>query len=225
MSLLGWYFGVLEQFGFPLVVAMMALAVPSELVIPPAAYILVKDHPDLGSAIFFALLVILAGAIGFCCSATIIYWTARGIGRPIIVKYGKYLLVPEKKLKLAEQWVARYGAGGIILGSMLPGIRHIICIPAGIVGMRFRTFTIMAFIGSGIWATVLTIFGLVMSKDMAAMLKSKAESASCQHALTNLYLGMGILIALIVIIYLVIMKRHSRPAPAATTASVADSVQ
>ncbi len=90
-ALLSWYFAILGQFGIPGMVVMTALAVPSELVIPPAAYVEVyKESPNWGSAVLLSLLVIVAGAVGFTLSACLVYWVARGIGRPIIVAYGKY---------------------------------------------------------------------------------------------------------------------------------------
>ena len=120
-ALLNWYFAILGQFGLQGVAIMTSLAVPSELVIPPAAYVEVyqKSH-NLGSALLLLLLVILAGAVGFTISACIVYWAVRGLGRPLITRYGKYCLLPEKKLKLAERWVAHYGAGSILLVSCCP---------------------------------------------------------------------------------------------------------
>lgn len=220
LALLNWYFGILDNFGVAGVVVMMALAVPSELVIPPVAYVEVyKESPNFGTAVLISLAITLAGAIGFCISTTFIYWLSRGFGRPLIVKYGKYILIPEKKLKLAEEWIERYGAAGIMLGALLPGIRHIICIPAGIAKMRFRTFTIMAFIGSAIWSAVLTIFGLIMSKDMAAMVGGgiKGETVGYKHAFTNLTLGTIALVALVAVLYMILLRRKRVPAGEVST--------
>ena len=214
-ALLTWYFTILGKFGLAGVIVMTALAVPSEVVIPPAAYVVVyKPGTHFGTACLCALLVIVAGALGFTLSAVLCYWAARGIGRPLIVRYGKYVLLPEKKLKLGESWVARYGAGGIMLGALLPGIRHLVCLPAGMMGMRFRTFTIMAFTGSALWCAVLTVFGLLMSHDMAEMLRhgSSLESAGYKHAFSNLSLGTSALVVLVAILYIILLKRNNTQA-------------
>ncbi len=77
-------------------------------------------------------------------------------------------------------------------------------------GMRFRNFTMMAFIGSAIWCTVLTVFGLLMSRDMEVMVQYGVthESASCKHAFLNLTIGTAILVALVAILYIALLKRH-----------------
>ncbi len=114
-------------------------------------------------AVVLFLAVMVSAALGYTMSAVVCYWAARGIGRPLIVRYGKYLMLPEKKLKLGEVWVARYGAGGIMLGALLPGVRHLVCIAAGLMGLRFRTLALMAFTGSLLWSAALAVFGLLMS--------------------------------------------------------------
>jgi len=211
-ALLTWYFAILGKFGIPGVAVMTALAVPSEVVIPPAAYVVVYKHGgNVGAACLWAVLVIVAGALGYTASAILCYWAARGIGRPLIVRYGKYLLLPEKKLKLGEDWVARYGAVGIMLGALLPGVRHLACVPAGMMGMRFRTFTLMAFTGSAIWCAILVVFGLLMSRDMAAMVQlgSSREPAGYQHACANLIYGTTTLIVVVAILYFLLLKNNA----------------
>jgi membrane protein DedA with SNARE-associated domain len=192
-GILTWYFNTLQQFGLLGVVALMAMEssifpVPSELVIPPAAYL--ESHAK-GGGLPLTAAVIFAGTLGSYLGSAITYWVARLIGRPLIVRYGKYLFIPEKKLKMAERWVARYGAGGIFFARLLPVVRHLISIPAGMIGMRFRTFSIMTILGSFLWCTVLTLFGLFMSRDMEVILREGGKAAGhepavLQHAMRNL---------------------------------------
>ena len=214
---LNWYFDILGQFGLLGVVVLMAMEssifpVPSELVVPPAAYL--ESHAR-GGSIFLTLLVILAGTVGSYLGSVITYWVARVVGRPFILKYGKYVLIPEHKLKLAEQWVARYGAGGIFFARLLPVVRHLISIPAGMMGLRFRTFSIMTILGSALWCTVLTIFGMVMADDMALLKESGAESAAFKAAFHNLSMATAILVGVMIILYVVIVNRPKKRAPIA----------
>ncbi|HEY3417990.1 MAG TPA: DedA family protein [Armatimonadota bacterium] len=214
-GLLQWYFGILGQFGLLGVVVLMAMEssifpVPSELVVPPAAYL--ESHVK-GGALPLTLLVILAGTVGSFIGASVTYWISRWIGRPLIVKYGKYILIPEHKLRVAERWVAQYGASGIFFARLLPVVRHLISIPAGLADLRFRTFAIMTFLGSAIWCTVLTIFGLVMAHDMAMVVREgiNLESAGYKHAFQNLTLGTIGLVAVMGILYALVIRRQHAP--------------
>ncbi|MHB9024925.1 MAG: DedA family protein [Armatimonadota bacterium] len=215
-GLLQWYFGILEQFGLLGVVVLMAMEssifpVPSELVVPPAAYL--ESHMK-GGALPLTLLVILAGTVGSFIGASVTYWISRWIGRPLIVKYGKYIFIPEHKLHVAERWVARYGAGGIFFARLLPVVRHVISIPAGIAGLRFRTFASMTILGSAIWCTVLTIFGMMMAADMEMVIRGGVdmESAGYKQAFQNLTLATIGMVAVIGVLYALIMRRQPAPA-------------
>lgn len=215
---LTWYLHVLDQFGLVVVLVMMSLCGPGEAIMPFAAYAEVyKKSTNFGmSAMNFAL-VVLVGAIGYYISVVIVYAISRVVGRPLIVKYGKYILIPEKKLKVAEQWVAQYGVAGLLIAPLIPGIRHAICIPAGIIGMRFRTYSIGMFFGGLVWCIILAIFGLVMAKDMAVIERAgfENESPAFKHAMTNLTWACASLVAVMGTLYFLVMhgrKPHQVPA-------------
>ncbi|HEX2948682.1 MAG TPA: DedA family protein [Armatimonadota bacterium] len=220
-SIMTWYFGILDQFGLLGVVALMAMEssifpVPSEMVIPPAAVVYLHDaHRD--GAVILTIVVILAGTIGSYIGASTTYWVARALGRPFIVKYGKYFLITEKKLKEADQWMVRYGAGGIFLARLLPVVRHIISIPAGIIGMRFRTFSTMTILGSLLWCTVLAIFGLVMADEMQLIVAnhgqfaSPAEAAMVHAAVNKLTLATLGLVGVVMACYIILVRVKGRP--------------
>lgn len=210
-----WYFAILDQWGLLGVVALMALEstivpIPSEIVIPPAAYL--ESHLQ-GGAIFLTCLVIVAGTVGSVIGASLMYWIARWIGRPLMLRFGKYLLVTEAKMHRAEEWVVRYGAAGVFLARLLPGIRHLNPIPAGIVRMPFQTFVLMTLVGSALWCTVLTIFGLLMAPDMAILIQSggNIESPQYRHAVTNLTWGSCGLASLVIVLYGMGKRLHARP--------------
>jgi membrane protein DedA with SNARE-associated domain len=229
-GILGWYFATLQQFGLLGVVVLMAMEssifpVPSELVIPPAAYL--ESHAKGGGPLL-TVLVIHAGTLGSYLGSAITYWVARAIGRPLIVRYGKYIFIPEKKLQIAEQWVAHYGAGGIFFARLMPVVRHLISIPAGIMGLRFRTFSIMTILGSFIWCTVLTFFGLFMAKDMAIVIEGRGafhnamERQQFEHAMNNLTWATLLLVAVVFGLYLFVQRQGHRKNAEAAVDSPAD---
>jgi membrane protein DedA with SNARE-associated domain len=183
------------------VITLMALEssifpIPSELVIPPAAVICLRDRMPREMAILLVLLVILAGVAGSFLGASITYWVSRILGRPLVLKYGKYLLITEKKLRGADRWMIKYGSSGIFIARLLPVVRHLISIPAGIIGMRYYTFSLMTLLGSFLWCTVLALFGIMMRHEMWAIIAQQGHFTSAieqqifQHALNNLTLAM-----------------------------------
>jgi membrane protein DedA with SNARE-associated domain len=128
------------------------LPVPSELVIPPAAYLATKA----GGGIFG---IIAVGTAGSWFGSAVMYGLSRLVGRVVIVKFGKFIMISEDKLERAEHWLHRYEAGGIFFARLLPVIRHLISIPAGIIRMNFAMFSAMTVTGSAIWCTILAVFG------------------------------------------------------------------
>jgi membrane protein DedA with SNARE-associated domain len=126
--------------------------VPSEIVIPPAAFLAAQGKLSFTG-------VVLAGTIGSYLGSAITYWASRLIGRPLIVKYGRFVFLTPKKLERAEHWLARYEAGGIFFARLLPVVRHLISIPAGIVRMNFAIFSVMTIVGSAIWCYILAYLG------------------------------------------------------------------
>jgi len=128
------------------------LPVPSEVVIPPAAYLAVSAGGGIWS-------IILVGTFGSWFGSAVMYWLSRWLGRAFILGFGKYVMISEEKLQRAEHWLHRYEAGGIFFARLLPVVRHLISIPAGVIRMNFSVFSAMTIAGSAIWCTVLAIFG------------------------------------------------------------------
>src|SRR5919198_6127938 len=182
-ALIGFWFGLVQKWGYLGIVVLMAMEssifpVPSEVVIPPAAF-----WANQGRFNFWG--VVLAGTVGSYIGSAITYWVSLWVGRLAIVKWGKYLFVNEGKLQRAERFVHRYEAGGIFFARLLPVIRHVISIPAGIIRMNFATFSVMTLAGSGLWCSVLTWFGqkvltreMIDSKDATALINAVKESGN-----------------------------------------------
>jgi membrane protein DedA with SNARE-associated domain len=196
-ELIDWYLHSLESGGYLLIVLLMFiestfLPLPSELIIPPAAHLAyTKGNMSL-------LGIVVAGAIGSWLGATAMYWAARVAGRPLILKFGKYVLVPPAKVEQAERWTAAYGNFGIFASRLLPVVRHLIGIPAGIVQMNYWKFSLWTLVGSGLWCAVLCWLGVKAGQDEALM---RGEL----HSLT--LWGVGILAALGVIYWFFVRRQ------------------
>jgi membrane protein DedA with SNARE-associated domain len=180
--LLQVWFGWVQQWGYLGIILLMAMEssifpVPSEIVIPPAAFLAGQGKLNLWA-------VLAAGTFGSWLGASITYWVSLWLGRIVIVKWGRLFLITESKLNRAEVWVGRYAAGGIFFARLLPVIRHLISIPAGIVRMNFATFSLMTIIGSALWCGVLAWFG--QTAITPEMLRDPASLAAAVKAKSHL---------------------------------------
>jgi len=195
--LLDWYTASLQTGGYPLIVLLMFiestfLPLPSELIIPPAAYLAyTKGNMSLTG-------IVLAGTLGSWLGATAMYWVARAAGRPLVLKFGKYFLISPAKVEKAERWAAAYGNFGIFASRLLPVVRHLIGIPAGIVQMNYGRFSLYTVIGSGLWCTVLCWLGIKAGQDESLM---RGEL----HSIT--LWGVGVLAVLGVIYYFFVHRQ------------------
>jgi len=156
-QLLKLWFEWSRDMGYLGVFLMMALEstivpVPSEIIMPPAGYWAAQGQMSLPG-------VILAGGLGSTFGSLLCYWFARTLGRVVLTKYGKWLLLPPERLELAERWLAQYAVGGVFLARLLPVVRHLIGFPAGLVRMPVGVFTLVTFLGSTLWCGVLAVFG------------------------------------------------------------------
>ncbi len=177
------WFQWVEQWGYLGIILLMAMEssifpVPSEVVIPPAAFLATEGKLNTFG-------VIAAGTFGSWLGATVTYWASLWLGRVFIARWGRYFLLSERKLERAENWVHRYEAGGIFFARLLPVIRHLISIPAGIIRMNFATFSGMTLAGSALWCSVLTWFGqrvltrsMIESKDATALINAVKGSGN-----------------------------------------------
>jgi membrane protein DedA with SNARE-associated domain len=167
--LLEWYQNSLATDGYPLVALLMAmessvLPLPSELVIPPAAHLAYTHQIPLT-----LWGIVLVGTLGSWVGATAMYWASRWAGRPLVMRYGKYVFIPAQKVEGAERWAAHYGGMGIFISRLLPVVRHLIGIPAGIVRMSYWKFSAFTVLGSAAWCSVLCWLGIKMGQDEKLM--------------------------------------------------------
>jgi membrane protein DedA with SNARE-associated domain len=135
--------------------------VPSELVIPPAA-ILAAQGGNMSIPG-----VIIAGTAGSWLGSAITYWVALFVGRPLVMKFGKYFFMKPDKVERAERLLHRYESGGIFFARLLPVLRHLISIPAGMIRMGFLKFSVLTTIGAAIWCSVLAVLGQKVGKTFS----------------------------------------------------------
>ena len=142
---------------------------PSEIVIPPAAYVAEDPNSNLHIAESYpvnVLLIVLFGTLGAMLGAIINYLLAMWLGRPIIYafadsKLGHLCLLSGEKVKKAEDYFNDHGKVSTFVGRLIPGIRQLISIPAGLCKMHFGWFLFYTFLGAGIWNTVLALLGYI----------------------------------------------------------------
>lgn len=158
-----WLADSILALGYPGLVFLMAvessfIPFPSELIMPPAGYLIHE-----GSMAW--LPTILSGVAGSVLGAVFNYWLALSLGRPFLLRYGGYFLLGPENLEKAETFFARHGEIATLVGRLIPVIRQLISLPAGAARMRFGRFCLFTAVGSGVWVTVLTVIGWLVGRN------------------------------------------------------------
>ncbi len=133
---------------------------PSEAVLIPAGYLIFEGKMNLFLVFLFALLGSLAGAY-------INYFLAKTLGRKFLERYGKYFFITHETLVKLDLYFCRHGSISTFSGRLIPGIRQLISIPAGIARMDLVKFTLYTALGAGIWAGVLIGLGYFIGENQA----------------------------------------------------------
>lgn len=136
---------------------------PSEIVVPPAAYFAMQEGSNLN-----IYLVVLFATIGALFGAMINYYLALWVGRPIVYKFansriGHMCLLDAEKVENAERYFDKHGAVSTLIGRLIPAVRQLISIPAGLARMKFSTFALFTTLGAGIWNIILAALGYMLS--------------------------------------------------------------
>ena len=161
---IAWCLGHLNYWVITLLMAIESsfIPFPSEVVIPPAAYMAAATGE------MSLWLIILCATLGALIGATVNYVLALYLGRPIIYRFansklGHLCLIDEEKVKLAEHYFDEHGAIGTIVGRLVPAVRQLISIPAGLARMRFGRFLLYTAIGAGAWNCILGAIGYALA--------------------------------------------------------------
>lgn len=180
-----------------------AVPIPAEVVIPPAAYWASQGRFNLAA-------IVIVATLGSWAGSALSYWIALKLGRPLVERHGKYVLLSPQKIKAADHWFAAYGAGGIFVARLLPGIRHVISIPAGLFEMNFRTFSIMTVIGAGVFNGALAWFGLKVLGDQPALMKDPTALIAVLKTKSHWLIGFALVVAALYALMMWMQKQAHR---------------
>jgi membrane protein DedA with SNARE-associated domain len=161
-SFFHWLADTILVLGYPGIVVLMAiessvLPLPSELVMPPAGYLAAKGQMN-------SVVAVAAGTLGSVIGALVNYALALYVGEPLLRKYGKYVLISASSLDRTERFFRRHGEISTLIGRLLPVVRHLISIPAGVSRMSLGRFIAFTALGAGVWCAILTYLGWLIGR-------------------------------------------------------------
>ena len=165
------FLGIITQvygaIGWPGVVFLMAIEsaaipFPSELIMPLAGWLLIQAK---GGSVWWVLLAGFYGGMGNLLGSWVAYWISMKGGRPLLLKYGKYVLMSKDEVDKAEIWFNKYGEWAVFIGRLLPVVRTFISIPAGLARMNLWRFSLYTFAGSFIWSLGLAYGGFLLGEN------------------------------------------------------------
>lgn len=176
---------------------------PSEVVVPPAAWLAATGSSDLN-----IYLVVVFATIGACIGAMVNYYLALWLGRPIIYKFvnsrvGHMCLLDEDKLKRAEVYFEKHGSVSTLVGRLIPAVRQLISIPAGLARMKIAKFILFTSLGAGVWNAVLAIIGWSLAKVPGIQTKEQLLERVSEY---SHIIGYSILAIVVVILVVLIYK-------------------
>ena len=166
---INWLVTTIGALGYPGIFLLMAMEssvipIPSEVVMPPAGYLAQRGEMN-------ALIAILCGTFGSLVGAYANYFAARYLGRPLLLKYGRYVWITEEKFAKVERYFRDHGEISTFIGRLLPVVRHLISLPAGLAGMNHVKFSLYTLAGAGIWVTILTWIGYIIGAEQELIMK------------------------------------------------------
>jgi membrane protein DedA with SNARE-associated domain len=193
-----WLVKVIGDLGYVGILLLMAMEsslfpVPSELVVPPAGYLASQGQMNIWLVIFFSTLGSLIGAL---FNYTIAYY----LGRPWILRYGKYFLIPPEKFAKVESFFLKHGEISTFTGRLIIVVRHLISLPAGLSKMSLKRFIIFTLVGSLIWVSILAYIGYIVGNNMD-LVKSYYKQAA-----------MGLVVIMTIVLAVYVVWQKNRPA-------------
>lgn len=183
-----WY---MDNMNYGTVTLLMAvessfIPFPSEVVVPPAAYKATKPNSGMN-----VVLVVVFATLGALIGALVNYYLALWLGRPIVYKFaesklGRLFLLDASKIETAEKYFDKHGKSSTLVGRLVPAVRQLISIPAGLARMNIVTFLTFTALGAGIWNTILAVLGYIAAGQSDLIDKYS-------HELSYILIGLGIL--------------------------------
>jgi membrane protein DedA with SNARE-associated domain len=190
MNVLDWLSG-LGYLG--IAIGLMLEVIPSEIVLGYGGYMISEGTIGFAGAV-------IAGTIGGTIAQLFLYWLGFYGGRPVLEKYGKYLLINKHHIDVAEQWFKKYGSGVIFSARFIPVVRHAISIPAGIARMSFVKFTLYTVAAVIPWTMFFLNLGMILGENWAGI-KDASKPFIIPIAIIALIAG---------IVYFLLKKKNKR---------------
>ncbi|MBR5395034.1 MAG: DedA family protein [Bacteroidaceae bacterium] len=191
----------LEHLNYWVITLLMAIEssfipFPSEVVVPPAAY----KAATTGELNVF--LVVLCASVGACIGALVNYYMARYLGRPLVYKFaesrlGHMCLIDSAKVERAERYFDEHGAVGTFFGRLVPAVRQLISIPAGLARMGLGRFLLYTTLGASLWNSILAGMGWYIGHYYSGQLEEKVAQYSGELKIAMLVLGVTVVLYLI----------------------------
>jgi len=185
---------------------------PSEVVMIPAGFLAARGELGLGSPIVAAVVATVVGILGSLAGAYVNYYLALWVGKPFLLKYGKWFFLKPAALERACEVFNRYGAATTFVCRMVPAIRQLISIPAGIARMPLGSFTLFTGLGAGVWTAILTFVGYVLGRSAGDITYLELCTRGKAMAAQNLPLVIGGALVLVIVYALVsklVMRRSA----------------
>ncbi len=162
-EIIDWIVSTVSILGYPGVFILMLLEssfipFPSEVIMVPAGYLAFKGEMNI-------IIVILCGLFGSLAGALINYSLAKSLGRPLLLRYGSYIMFKEDTLLRMEDFFSRHGHISTFTGRLIPMVRQYISIPAGLARMNLPVFCFYTSLGAGIWVIILTLLGYYIGEN------------------------------------------------------------
>jgi membrane protein DedA with SNARE-associated domain len=197
-TFLNWLVDTVGSMGYPGIIFLMFIEstfipLPSELVIPPAGYLISQDKMSWAG-------VILSGTLGSLLGAVFNYAIAIYLGRPFILKYGKYFGISKEHLVKGEDFFKKHGNISMFVGRLVLGIRHYISFPAGLAKMDLKKFCFYTAFGAGIWVLILSYIGYFVGNNRETVMKVSKQ--------WGLYILTGCIV--LIAVYIIWHKRKQR---------------
>ena len=192
-----WVRGFILDVGYPglfllIVLESTLVPIPSMLVMPFAGFLAANGD--------FSLPVILAINSGAALTGSAIsYWIGAAGGKPLLLRYGKYVLVRPQDIAKSEEYFARHGAWTIFIARFVPVVRHIISMPAGIARMKLSTFFLQTFLGATIWGGGLMVVGYVLGAQWESVMKVAKR--------VDLVIAFGVVAVIVVAVAVFVVRR------------------
>lgn len=200
-QIIAWLVEAIGKMGYPGIIALMFLEssffpFPSEVVVPPAGYLASQGQMNI-------YLVVFCGILGSLLGAFFNYLIALWLGRPLLLRYGKYFFLPPERFQKVDRFFFDHGEISTFVCRLIPGIRQYISFPAGLARMNLLKFSLYTALGAGIWVVVLAWIGYLVGNNMALV---KQYSRQATFALIA-----GIAVLLFIYLYRFLTRGNNRP--------------